>query len=399
MARRYDKISATVHDGGLAEPIYSPKEFGEKIGVSLQTMYRWNHSGVLVPNHVLINNRSYGYFTEDQLQDFLRSDTYFTLNHVRNSDLIGEQIGKLHVLGFSDAAIRKGYYGSYCCECDCGSVLDLARSELLSGKHKSCGCRFHDLTGKTFGRWYVDGIAPCSYTPGGSKIFRYYCTCECGEKRIVIAGALTSGASKSCGCYHSAKLSELFLRDLTNQSFGSLTVVSYAKRQVAPGRLSADTMWNCVCECGTEIQVSSTSLLCGRIDSCGCNSDRRLTGESLAESMVRRYLESLGLFEYQSNGYVQYKVYSDLRGLGGGHLSYDFLVTYDGKSWLIECQGQQHYKPIDWFGGLAKFEQQQEHDRRKRAYAAKLNVPLIEIPYTVCQYDKIVSLLQDSGIR
>ena len=37
----------------------------------------------------------------------------------------------------------------------------------------------------------------------------------------------------------------------------------------------------------------------------------------------------------------------------------------------IECQGIQHEKPIERFGGEEEFEIQQEHDKRKREYANK----------------------------
>ena len=32
---------------------------------------------------------------------------------------------------------------------------------------------------------------------------------------------------------------------------------------------------------------------------------------------------------------------------------------------LIEYNGEQHYRPIDYFGGEKQFEIQQEHDRRR----------------------------------
>lgn len=400
--RAYAKISMTIHDFDIDGVVYTPAEFGEKLGISVQTVNRWDRSGVYVANRIVVNNRTYKYYTEQQYLDFIESDMYFGLNHIKNRDLIGEEIGKLEILGFSESAVRKGYYGSYVCKCDCGNVIELARSELLSGKHKSCGCRFHDLTGQDFGRWHVDGIAPCTYTPGGFKLFQYYCTCECGTQRIVTARSLTSGASQSCGCRHKDMLTDMFLNDLTDKEFGDLKVVSRADTYWSPSGRSMRSMWNCVCQrCDSTLVVSSDNLISGRIDSCGCNMDGLgpHQGESKCESWVRRYLESIGLFDGESDGFIQYKTYPDLIGIGGGYLSYDFLVIHSGKSWLIECQGAQHYKVVPWFGGQAYFEKQQEHDRRKRLYAEQIGVPLIEIPYTCTGYENIVSLLRDSGIE
>lgn len=60
-----------------------------------------------------------------------------------------------------------------------------------------------DLTGKTFGRWtvlYRDGT-----DKRGSVMWR--CRCECGTEATVRGSSLTSGNSKSCGCYnHDSKV-------------------------------------------------------------------------------------------------------------------------------------------------------------------------------------------------
>lgn len=52
--------------------------------------------------------------------------------------------------------------------------------------------------------------------------------------------------------------------DLTGKKFGRLTVVSRADTKGGSAR------WNCVCECGGEKLVYSSSLNSGRTTSCGC---------------------------------------------------------------------------------------------------------------------------------
>ena len=37
----------------------------------------------------------------------------------------------------------------------------------------------------------------------------------------------------------------------------------------------------------------------------------------------------------------------------------------------IECQGEQHYKPIEQFGGNEGFLRSQERDKRKRSFVRK----------------------------
>lgn len=53
----------------------------------------------------------------------------------------------------------------------------------------------NDLTGKTFGRFYVIGVAD-----DGQRKTSYICQCECGNIRKVRADGLLSGRSSSCGC-------------------------------------------------------------------------------------------------------------------------------------------------------------------------------------------------------
>ena len=83
------------------------------------------------------------------------------------------------------------------------------------------------------------------------------------------------------------------------------------------------------------------------------------------------------------------KMFSDLVGIGGGLLSYDFYLPQ--YNILCEIQGKQHEMPIEYFGGEEQFKIQQEHDRRKREYAEKNGYKLLEIWYY--DYDKIEEIL------
>ena len=63
-------------------------------------------------------------------------------------------------------------------------------------------------------------------------------------------------------------------------------------------------------------------------------------------------------------------------------LRFDFCIKLkDNSIVLIEIQGEQHYKPVDYFGGEKKFLKQQKYDNIKRNYCKNNNIRLIEIPY------------------
>ncbi|MBY7131146.1 hypothetical protein ILS68_26600 [Bacillus sp. 8YEL33] len=101
---------------------------------------------------------------------------------------------------------------------------------------------------------------------------------------------------------------------------------------------------------------------------------------------------------------VAYRVeveFQDLYGVGQKNLlRYDFAVLGSDNSikCLIECQGEQHYKPVDEFGGVSQYESQVENDKLKRVYAESQNIPLFEIKYTCNTYEKEIKFLENAGI-
>lgn len=82
--------------------------------------------------------------------------------------------------------------------------------------------------------------------------------------------------------------------------------------------------------------------------------------------------------------FISQKKFEDLLGVGNGNLSYDFYLPQ--YNLLIEYQGEQHYKPVDFHGfkeneAVEQFKKQQIHDQCKREYAKNNNINLLEIPY------------------
>lgn len=120
-------------------------------------------------------------------------------------------------------------------------------------------------------------------------------------------------------------------------------------------------------KCGFIYEVTPDAMLRGN----GCPRCKQSKGEL----KITRLLE-----EYKIKFKPQYKfsdcVYKD-------KLPYDFAIldNNDKIVALIEYQGEQHYKPIDFFGGKDSFKEQVEKDNIKRDYAKSKNIPLIEIPF------------------
>lgn len=95
--------------------------------------------------------------------------------------------------------------------------------------------------------------------------------------------------------------------------------------------------------------------------------------QSKGEKMIEEFLKSHDIL------YLKQHKYSNLIGINGGLLSYDFYLSHFNL--LIEFQGEQHEHPIDHYGGIKRFIKQKIHDTRKRKYCHENNINLLEIWY------------------
>ena len=132
--------------------------------------------------------------------------------------------------------------------------------------------KFIDEVGNTYGRLTVIGRAP-------NKNYRanWICRCQCGNEITVIGKDLRNGHTTSCGCY----VKEVCAKDLTNQKFNHLT----ALRRIGTDS-NRNALWECICDCGNVITVSSKMLRSGHKLSCGCDTRSR------GEQYVKAYLLS-----------------------------------------------------------------------------------------------------------
>lgn len=101
---------------------------------------------------------------------------------------------------------------------------------------------------------------------------------------------------------------------------------------------------------------------------------------SLGEEAISRYLEEKGLSFTREKNF-------DIDGLR--RLRYDFYLP--DKGILIEYNGAQHYRVVDWYGGVWRLLQQQIVDKKKRNMAEEMGLMLLEIPFW--SYKKINDIL------
>lgn len=85
--------------------------------------------------------------------------------------------------------------------------------------------------------------------------------------------------------------------DLSNQRFGKLIAIRKVQPHITKGGRYV-TMWECQCDCGKVVSVSSQKLRKGHTTSCGCNKKNNkggrfddLTGDRFGKLVVMRYLK------------------------------------------------------------------------------------------------------------
>ena len=70
-----------------------------------------------------------------------------------------------------------------------------------------------DITGETFGRWFVNCRAESIPNATTGKLqSAWNCICSCGTERVVLGGNLRRGHSKSCGCLRIENISTSLLK-------------------------------------------------------------------------------------------------------------------------------------------------------------------------------------------
>lgn len=106
------------------------------------------------------------------------------------------------------------------------------------------------------------------------------------------------------------------------------------------------------------------------------NPCKRCSRKSKAENDVSNLLSELNI-KFESN-----KTFKNL-----GLKSYDFYLS--DYNIIIECQGIQHFKPINFFGGIEQYNLQHNNDIEKLNFAKNNNFKILYFSY-VDEYDEFL---------
>ena len=212
------------------------------------------------------------------------------------------------------------------------------------------------------------------------------CKCSCGTEKSIVVHHLISGHTVSCGCYGRKKST----KDLTGKKFVKLTAQYPTDKRDASGSV----IWNCKCECGNEILVSSRDLLRKHVMSCGCLMSKN-------EEKISKLLS-----KYNVNYKTQYKINDLINPHTNGKLRFDFAI-FDNNNHIImfiEYDGFQHFHVCNFSRNKEamqkRFERQQKCDYAKNEYCKNNGFSLLRIPYTYEGEieELIIGALKEKGV-
>lgn len=114
---------------------------------------------------------------------------------------------------------RKNGKKYYECRCDCGEVKEVYYRSIETGTSQSCGClrselnreKGEDFTGKKFGKLTV-------LCRDAGRFGYWICVCECGGRKSIVGHSLREGNTRSCGCIHRERASEVGTRTVAKNS-------------------------------------------------------------------------------------------------------------------------------------------------------------------------------------
>lgn len=206
------------------------------------------------------------------------------------------------------------------------------------------------------------------------------CLCEiCGYSWNSISYSLIRREARCPRCEHE-RISEL-KRNKGREKFLSQAIEAKTTIEFMSEYKTSKDIIKCRCaDCGHEWDSTPDIIKAN-----GFRCPKCQIVFSKLESALMSLLEGNGL------NYELHKSFGSLKGVNGRCLSYDFYLPENNL--LIECQGLQHERPVEYFGGEETFKIQREHDKRKREYAREHNIDLLEIWYW--DFDNIEQILKD----
>lgn len=275
----------------------------------------------------------------------------------------------------------------YQCQCKCGLIQFIDEFHFLEKKRRYCT----DTTNHNFIHQSAD----------------YPTLAECGLKskqreKLLASYKRVFDESYNIDFTHTFHES-LEVLECVNDHYEKLTSW-HDKRKMGGGTYTVYKQYRCKCYlCGKEKIVDSSQFYINPPTEYGYTAyNGYYSGAYCDCHPISSFQWIVNKILKENN--VPYRVEVSFPGLYGvGNrklLRYDFsILDMNGTiKCLLECQGEQHYRPVNKFGGLVQFEVQKKNDELKRKYASEHGIILLEIPYKTKKFDDVEKFLKQNGI-
>jgi hypothetical protein len=258
------------------------------------------------------------------------------------------------------------------CLCDCGNIVLRDPYMLKKSKYASCGCKKRKIAqlykGKNVDNCKFNNLTILE-TDWDSKPIKVKCKCDCGKIVTIAKNEVTSGHTKSCGCLQSKNASKANTKDWSGVVADN--GVKFIKQYKMNNK--GQWIWECQCPfCYGKFNELPARVNSGHVCSCGC------AIRSKREKLIEKYIKN------QNYKYKTQFSFDDLKSEKGYLLRFDFAIFNESNklSYLLEYDGEQHFRPVDIFGGEKAFKENVKRDKLKNEYCQNNNIKLIRIPYS-----------------
>lgn len=254
--------------------------------------------------------------------------------------------------------------------CNCGNVFERNFNKFKSGQIKCNKC-----IGRTV--WNYESVIDYIESSGCKLLSDTFnnrkelllLKCSCGEEYSTNFHTFLNENKKQC-----SNCSKIKFRELRR------TGISELKKHVESNSdcilISEDYVdysdkLKFICKCENSFETSMISFNRGKKHCDSCSPKSKL------EYNCEKFL---------INNNIKYKSqvsYDDLLSPKNRHLKFDFAILDENEEvkFLIELDGEQHFKPSNLFG-IEKFKTQILYDNLKNEYCDNKNITLHRIPYT-----------------
>lgn len=217
-------------------------------------------------------------------------------------------------------------------------------------------------------------LNPDEYIDTDTRNLKIKCG-SCGNIFITSFSSIYNGNGycKNCGNYLASHSNYIYTKEWFKQN----TSCNIVKNQDFFVSMYEPMYFYCS-ECGEEYCTTPYYYLIGKYTLC------RKCSKSIShgEKEIKSYLDLHNI------DYIYQKTFEDCKDVR--ILPFDFYIP--SKNIIIEYDGEQHFKPIERFGGLENYLKTIEHDNIKNNYCKNNNINLIRIPYW--DFDNINIILE-----